>query len=137
MNLNDFYSGNEWMAYEYFGAHPEEKGVFFRVYAPRAKQVTVIGEFNFWHDTDMHCEGRGGIYSVFIPEAKEGQMYKYRIYHQDGTCTDKADPYGFGMELRPCSASIIRRRDGFTFTDDEWMSDTDKMYNRYISAAIF
>ena len=130
MNLNDFYSGNEWMAYEYFGAHPEEKGVLFRVYAPRAKRVTVIGEFNFWHDTDMRCEGRGGIYSVLIPEAKEGQMYKYRIYHQDGTCTDKADPYGFGMELRPCSASIIRRRDGFTFTDGDWMRDTDKMYNR-------
>ena len=130
MNINDFYNGNEWKAYEYFGAHIEEEGVRFRVYAPKAKRVTVIGEFNFWHDTDMSCEGRGGIYSVLIPGASEGQMYKYRIYHQDGSVTDKADPYGFGMELRPCSASIIRRRDGFQFTDREWMKDTDKKYDR-------
>lgn len=129
MNINDFYNGNEWNAHTYFGAHVEVGGVWFRVYAPKALKVTVIGEFNYWHDTEMSCEGRGGIYSVFIPKAKEGQMYKYRIYHQDGSCTDKADPYGFGMELRPCSASIIRRRDGFTFTDDAWMSNTDKMYN--------
>lgn len=129
MNINDFYNGNEWNAHTYFGAHVEVGGVWFRVYAPKALKVTVIGEFNYWHDTEMSCEGRGGIYSVFIPKAKEGQMYKYRIYHQDGSCTDKADPYGFGMELRPCSASIIRRRDGFTFTDDAWMNNTDKMYN--------
>lgn len=130
MNINDFYNGNEWKAYEYFGAHIENGGVLFRVYAPKAKRVTVIGEFNFWHDTDMEVEGRGGIYSVFIPEAAEGQMYKYRIYHQDGSVTDKADPYGFGMELRPASASIIRRRDGFQFTDWDYMNDTDKMYDR-------
>lgn len=129
MNINDFYNGNEWNAHEYFGAHIEEGGVRFRVYAPKAKRVTVIGEFNFWHDTELSREGRGGIYSVLIPDAKEGQMYKFRIYHQEGSCTDKADPYGFGMELRPCSASIIRRRDGFTFTDEEWMRNTDKGYN--------
>ncbi|MCR5701901.1 MAG: 1,4-alpha-glucan branching protein GlgB [Lachnospiraceae bacterium] len=130
MNIDDFYNGNEWKAYEYFGAHPEKDGVRFCVYAPRAKKVSVIGEFNYWRDTFMDCEGRGGIYSIFIPEAKEGQMYKYRIYHHDGTVTDKADPYGFGMELRPCSASIIRRRDGYVFSDDEWMRDCDKRYDR-------
>lgn len=130
MDLNDFYNGNEWKAYEFFGAHIEPGGVCFRVYAPKAKRVSVIGEFNFWHDTDMHVEGRGGIYSVLIPEAREGQMYKYRMYHQDGSVTDKADPYGFGMELRPASASIIRRRDGFNFTDWDFMRDTDKKYDR-------
>ncbi|MGN0153472.1 MAG: 1,4-alpha-glucan branching protein GlgB [Lachnospiraceae bacterium] len=130
MDLQDFYNGNEWKAYEYFGAHIVEGGVRFRVYAPKAKKVTVIGEFNFWHDTELVCEGRGGIYSILIPEAKEGQMYKYRIYHHDGSVTDKADPYGFGMELRPCSASIIRDRNGFAFTDKEWMEHTDKGYNR-------
>lgn len=130
MNIDDFYNGNEWKAYEYFGAHPENDGVRFRVYAPRAKKVSVIGEFNYWRDIFMECEGRGGVYSLFVPEAKEGQMYKFRIYHHDGTVTDKADPYGFGMELRPCSASIIRRRDGFSFNDDEWMRDCDKRYDR-------
>ena len=119
MNLQQFYNGNEWNVYEYFGAHITENGVEFRVYAPKAKRVTIIGEFNSWYDTPMSCQGRGGIYSVYIPGAKEGQMYKYRIYHHNGSVTDKADPYGFGMELRPCSASIIRRFDDYVFTDDQ------------------
>ena len=133
MNIDDFYNGNEWKAYEYFGAHIAEGGVYFRVYAPKACKVTVIGEFNYWHDTELSREGRGGIYTAFIPDAHEGQMYKYRIYHHDGSYTDKADPYGFGMELRPCSASIIRRRDGYLFDDHEWMSNTDKGYNRPVN----
>lgn len=130
MDLHNFYCGNEWNAYEYFGAHLENQGVRFRVYAPKAKKVTVIGEFNLWYDTELSLEGRGGIFSGFIPNAKVGQMYKYRIYHQDGSVTDKADPYGFGMEIRPCSASIIRDIHAFTFTDESWMQDKDKYYNR-------
>lgn len=130
MDIQDFYNGNEWNAHEYFGAHVTEEGVWFRVYAPKAKKVTVIGEFNFWHDTELSCGGRGGIYSICIPEAKAGQMYKYRVYHYDGSVTDKADPYGFGMELRPCSASIIREMNQFSFTDKQWMEKTDKGYNQ-------
>lgn len=57
-------------------------------------------------------------------------MYKYRIYHHDGTVTDKADPYGFGMELRPCSASIIRDMHAYTFTDDTWMQQREKNYDK-------
>lgn len=130
MNIDDFYNGNEWKAYEYFGAHIEEDGVQFRVYAPKAKKVTVIGEFNYWHDTELSCHGRGGIFEGKIAEAKAGQMYKYRIYHYDGSVTDKADPYGFGMELRPCSASIIRDRNAYVFSDEEWMKNTDKGYDQ-------
>ena len=130
MNIDDFYNGNEWKAYEYFGAHIEEDGVQFRVYAPKAKKVTVIGEFNYWHDTELSCHGRGGIFEGKIGEAKAGQMYKYRIYHYDGSVTDKADPYGFGMELRPCSASIIRDRNAYVFSDEEWMKNTDKGYDQ-------
>lgn len=130
MDLHNFYCGNEWNAYEYFGAHLENQGVRFRVYAQKAKKVTVIGEFNMWYDTELSLEGRGGIFSGLIPNAKAGQMYKYRIFHQDGSVTDKADPYGFGMEVRPCSASIIRDMHAFTFTDGSWMQDEDKYYNR-------
>ncbi len=130
MVLQDFYSGNEWRAYEYFGAHPEKQGVRFTVYAPGAYKVTVFGEFSMWHDIELSCRGRGGIYSGIVPDAKVGQMYKYRIYHHDGSVTDKADPYGFGMELRPCSASVIRDLRTFSFTDAEWMTNTDKGYNR-------
>lgn len=130
MDLQKFYSGEEWEAYKYFGAHIEEEGVHFRVYAPRAEKVTLIGEFNGWRETELGCSGRGGIHSVLVPDAKAGQMYKYRIYHHDGSVTDKADPYGFGMELRPCSASVIRDLDAFTFTDEEWMNSRDKNYDR-------
>ena len=130
MDLQNFYNGNEWYAYRYFGAHITEQGIQFRVYAPRAKKVTLIGEFNQWHDTELSNEGRGGIYSTIIADARPGQMYKYRIYHHDGTVTDKADPYGYGMELRPCSASVIRDIDAFSFTDDRWMQDREKNYNR-------
>lgn len=130
MNLQNYYSGNEWFAYKYFGAHIEEEGVNFRVYAPKAKKVTLIGEFSGWHNLEMTNNGRGGVYSLFVKKAKSGQMYKYRIYHHDGTVTDKADPYGYGMELRPCSASIIREMDSYIFTDDAWMQQRDKCYEK-------
>lgn len=130
MNLQDFYNGNEWFAYRYFGAHIEENGVRFTVYAPKAKKVTLIGEFSHWHDLIMENNGRGGIYSIFVQGAKKGQMYKYRIYHHDGTVTDKADPYGFGMELRPCSASIIRDMNAYTFADNTWMQQREKNYDK-------
>ena len=130
MDLQNFYNGNEWFAYRYFGAHVEKDGVRFTVYAPRARKVTLIGEFNFWYDTEMVNSGRGGIYSIFVKNAMPGQMYKYRIYHHDGTVTDKADPYGFGMELRPCSASIIRELDTYTFDDAVWMQQRNKGYHQ-------
>ncbi|MBQ4057992.1 MAG: 1,4-alpha-glucan branching protein GlgB [Lachnospiraceae bacterium] len=130
MNLQEYYNGNEWFAYKYFGAHVENEGVRFTVYAPKAKKVTLIGEFSCWHDLEMTNTGRGGVYSILVANAKVGQMYKYRIYHHDGTRTDKADPYGFGMELRPCSASIIRDMSAYHFTDGVWMEQRDKNYNQ-------
>lgn len=130
MDLQNFYSGNEWEAYRYFGAHMEEGGVFFRVYAPSAQRVMLIGEFSGWQELPMSCQGRGGIFTLFVPGAREGQMYKYRIFHYNGRVVDKADPYGYGMELRPASASIIRNLYGFSFSDEEWMSHREKGYNR-------
>lgn len=130
MNINDFYNGNEWNAHEYFGAHPTQQGVTFRVYAPHAKKVTLIGSFNAWHDEEMQVQGMGGIYTLTVEDAHPGQLYKYRIYHMDGTVVDKADPYGFGMEVRPCSASVIVKRDNKCFTDEEYLLHRDKLYNR-------
>lgn len=129
MDLQEFYNGNEWFAYRYFGARMEAEGVRFTVYAPRAKKVTLIGEFNCWYDMEMRNIGRGGVYYAVVKDAKPGQMYKYRIHHHDGTVTDKADPYGFGMELRPCSASIIRDMGSYAFTDIDWMKHRQKNYD--------
>lgn len=130
MDIEKFYAGDEWEAHTYFGAHPTEGGVQFRVYAPCAEKVTLIGSFNHWYDQTMDRQGRGGVYSLFVPEARIGDMYKFRIYHHDGTVTDKADPYGRQMELRPCSASIIADLREEIFTDEEWMGRRDVLYNR-------
>ena len=129
MDLEQFYNGNEWYAYQYFGAHIAEDGVEFRVYAPRARKVTLIGSFNDWKDFEMSESGRGGIYTLKVPEAKVGDLYKFRIYHHDGTWTDKSDPYGFSMELRPCSASVIVDIRENVFNDEQWMSERTKSYN--------
>lgn len=130
MDIGQFYNGNEWYAYEFFGAHINEEGVVFRTYAPRAERVTLIGSFNGWYDQEMKCLGRGGVYCLTVPGAKVGDLYKFRIYHTDGSVTDKADPYGFSMELRPCSASVVTDMTEYEFQDREWMTGRDKLYNR-------
>ena len=129
MELEEFYNGNEWYAYRYLGAHIANDGVVFRVYAPRAQKVALIGSFNGWHDQMMQRSGPSGIYTLTVSDAGEGDMYKFRIYHYDGTWTDKADPYGFSMEMRPCSASIIVNEKQGIFTDGEWMEHRSKLYD--------
>ena len=122
MNLGEYCAGGSFDAYEYFGAHPvfdngRCTGTVFRVYAPAAERVSVIGEFNGWTDTFM--EDAGGVREVFIKEAKPDMMYKLRIY-ANGGMTERCDPYGTGMELRPEFASYIRAQ-RFEFTDEEWL----------------
>ena len=89
----------------------------FRVYAPAARRVELIGEFNGWNgeNSAMKNDGRG-FYELFVPNACEGQMYKYRVYQANGRIVDKADPYAFASELRPGTASIIASLDKFKFT---------------------
>lgn len=121
MDFYNFYSGHCYDAYEFFGAHVTDQGTWFRTYAPAADNVSVIGEFNDWVDTPMNRSYDGSVWECFIPSALEGQMYKYRIYEQGGRSMDHCDPYGFGMELRPKSASIIRNLRSYEFFDWEWM----------------
>lgn len=132
MYLQDFYDGKTFDAYTYFGAHVTEDGVWFRVYAPSAQGVALIGEFNEWQGETMTRE-KGGIYTFFSQVAKVGHMYKYRIYGADGSRVEHADPYGFGMELRPASASIIVDLDTYSFTDEKWLAkrkEANKYYNQ-------
>ena len=120
MDISEYLSGNSFDSYKWLGAHPDSGGTMFRVYAPNAAAVSVIGEFNGWSDTPMNAVHSGQFYELYISGARAGQMYKYRIYHGGGF-TDHCDPYGFGMELRPNGASVIRGMDGFPFGDEEWM----------------
>ena len=121
MDFYNFYKGQSFDAYEFFGAHVTDETTWFRTYAPAANRVAVIGEFNGWNETPMDRAYDGSTWECSIPDARPGQMYKYRIYGQDGRAIDHCDPYGFGMELRPNSASVIRELRRFEFDDWDWM----------------
>lgn len=128
MFLHDYFMGTAFDAYTYFGAHPGPMGVMFRVYAPNAHKVAVIGDFNNWTE---HFLGKDewGIFSDIVEDARPGMKYKYKVYQCDGNIVDKTDPFAFGMELRPNSASVIVNMDDFIFTDEEWMRTRTKNYN--------
>ena len=130
MNLSDFYSGKEFEAYTFLGAHVTEFGTVFRTYAPAARHVAVIGEFNGWNESPMHPIEDGKFWECYVDGAHHGQMYKYRIYRQDGTFRDHQDPYGFYSELRPGTASVIYDMDRFYFHDDDFMHSRDDFRSR-------
>ena len=119
--------------YEIFkklGAHPTtidgKKGVHFAVWAPHAKEVYVIGSFNGWDESShpmRRLEPSGqGIYACFVPEAKEGDLYKYLIIAADGRKLYKADPYANQAEFRPGTASRVADLSRIKWTDGAWMT---------------
>ncbi len=117
MDFYGFYTGKIFDAYKYLGAHTEKQEVTFRTFAPSASRIALIGEFNDWQESDMNKVYDGNFWECYIPEAKAGQMYKYRIYDRNDNPVDHCDPYGFGMELRPNSASIVRDMTKYKFKD--------------------
>ncbi|MBQ7065282.1 MAG: 1,4-alpha-glucan branching protein GlgB [Lachnospiraceae bacterium] len=130
MNMDEFYRGTAFDCYEYFGAHLEENGVVFRVYAPNAKGVCVIGEFSNWENIEMTQKWQPQVYECYVENAKKGMLYKYRIYGGDGSVTEHCDPYGFSMELRPNFASVIVDLKEYEFTDEKWLVKRVKNYNK-------
>ena len=128
MNLHGFYTGGAFDAYEYFGAHPEDGGVVFRAYAPRAERVSVMGEFSGWKELPMEPLGQSGVWIGFAKDAGAGQMYKYCVTGANGT-QHHCDPYGFGMELRPGACSVIRDLRAYAFTDAAWMARRTRCFD--------
>ena len=135
MDIYGFYKGEVFGAYEFLGAHPDKEGTVFRTYAPNASKVSLIGDFSEWEDIPMEKILDGNFYKVSCPKAKEGMRYKYRIYDRNGNFIDHCDPYGFGMEVRPGTCSVIRSIESYRFTDKEWLSKRtdcrDKPMNIY------
>ena len=136
MDFYGFYTGKIFDAYKYLGAHISRgkngkvEEVVFRTFAPSASRISVIGEFNGWTETPLEKVHDGNFWEMISKEAKPGMMYKYRIYDRAGNCIDHCDPYGYGMELRPNTASIIRDMDAYKFHDGKWMkkrSDHSKL----------
>ena len=129
LDLYLFGQGTHYDIYKKMGAHPMtldgHKGVYFAVWAPNAKGVSVIGEFNDWEeDADpMTKVGEIGVFECFVPDAQVGQLYKFYITTQDGEGLYKSDPYGNWAELRPGTASRIADISNFHWSDGIWMKN--------------
>jgi 1,4-alpha-glucan branching enzyme len=128
-DLHLFGEGKLYKAYEKLGAqvctHQGVRGVNFAVWAPNAKRVSVVGDFNEWDGRrhPMRSRGGAGIWELFIPDMNEGVVYKFEILPQNGDAPFlKADPYASSGELRPKTASIVRDLSGYEWQDGEWMN---------------
>ena len=121
-----FYSGRDCRAFDYMGAHPfvqdGEQGYLFRVYAPEAEKVSVMGEFNDWNrDADYMTRDEQGIWEKFIPNIPDYAAYKYSVWAKSGDVFDKSDPYGFHFETRPGNATKAYDIDGYEWGDASWL----------------
>ena len=122
-----FNKGDHHRMYEKLGAHYAEVngvgGIQFAVWAPSARSVSVIGNFNGWdrRKHTMRVLGSSGIWEIFIPGLPEGELYKFHVKTQFGFVMDKTDPYGFEMELRPRTASKVNFLSQFVWSDDKWI----------------
>jgi len=123
-----FSQGVHYRIFERLGAHPINHqgvvGVSFAVWAPGAKRVSLVADFNHFdgHANLMRSLGHSGIFEIFIPGLKPGEKYKFEIKTQANELKLKSDPYAFSAELRPSTASIVSDLHQFKFDDDEWMS---------------
>lgn len=124
--------GTHYDTYEKLGAHLRTakglRGVHFAVWAPNARRVSVVGDFNSWDGRQnvMRARGSSGIWEIFLPEISEGAIYKYEILPRDGPPLLKADPYGFGAELRPKSGSVVADLERHAWNDKKWMDARSK-----------
>ncbi|WP_394962767.1 1,4-alpha-glucan branching protein GlgB [Candidatus Allofournierella excrementigallinarum] len=120
-----FKQGNNFEAYRFFGAHFDcrggDEGVVFRVWAPHAKAVSVVGDFNSWVP-GSHPMARldEGVWEAFIPGIREYDVYKFCLTTRQDELVFKADPYAFHAETRPSNASKVYRLEGYEWNDGEW-----------------
>lgn len=121
-----FHEGNLFQSYRMLGAHltieAGVSGVRFSVWAPHAREVRVVGDFNRW-DGSKHVMQKislWGVWSLFVPAVKEGDYYKYEIATSGGATLHKADPYAFWSEVKPGTASRIASLEGYEWADQAW-----------------
>ena len=127
MDLHLIGEGNHFEKYKLMGAHVREHegvwGVGFAVWAPSADRVSVVGNFNHWdgREHQMRVLGSSGVWEIFIPGLREGEVYKFEIRARNGDVFEKADPYAQQMELRPNTASVVHYPKAYHWGDDEWV----------------
>ena len=138
-----FGQGTHYDVYRKLGAHPlkdgKKEGVYFAVWAPNAQAVSVIGEFNDWDEQAdlMTKAGPIGVFEIFVPEAKIGQLYKFFIVGMNGEHIYKADPYANEAELRPGTASRITDIQSYKWKDATWMKNRQKFDENKDAMAIY
>ena len=131
-----FHRGEYRQAYEYFGAHPTRNSTVFRIWAPSAKSVAVVGDFNDWiarEEDYCHKITNEGIWEVEIKKIKKGNLYKYQIETSWGEKILKSDPYAFYSELRPQTASIVNGNPKFRWGDKKWLNSREIGYAKPIN----
>jgi len=133
--------GRHYDTYEKLGAHLRTvdgvTGVHFAVWAPSARRVSVVGDFNRWDGRvhPMRARGSSGIWELFLPDQGEGAIYKYEILDPQGTLLPlKSDPYGFAAELRPKTGSVVARLDKYEWKDSEWVEQ--RAHKRWLEQPI-
>jgi 1,4-alpha-glucan branching enzyme len=126
-DLSRFNAGDDPSAYEALGAHPHTidgtSGIHFAVWAPNARWVSVVGNFNHWDGRrhQMRVVGSSGVWEIFVPDLGAGELYKYEIKTREGHLSLKADPYAFAAELRPKTASVTADLGRHVWKDDAWL----------------
>lgn len=128
-----FHQGTNYKAYDYFGAHPckmeQQEGYIFRVWAPNAQGVSVVGDFNEWNaeaNPMTNLEGES-VWECFIPRLKQYDLYKFCIFAKDGRRLLKADPYAFHAQTAPENASKLYDISGYRWTDSEWKKQRSEL----------
>lgn len=122
-----FNKGTNYQVYNHLGSHPVTlhniEGIIFRVWAPNAQAISVIGNFNYWDKRvhQMRSLGASGVWELFVPHLNTGEIYKYAITGKYGRYREKADPFQFYGELRPQTGSITRSLNGYQWRDDAWI----------------
>jgi 1,4-alpha-glucan branching enzyme len=143
MDLYLFNEGNHFNLYDKLGAHPfktdDTEGTYFAVWAPNARDVYVIGDFNGWNHTSHRLQHRGvsGIWEGAIKGVKAGSAYKYYIASQyDDYTVEKADPFAFFSEVPPKTASVVWDIE-YTWNDREWMQERHRKNRLDVPISIY
>ena len=135
MDLQRFYAGACFDAYRYLGGHMEAEGGVFRTFAPSAAGVSLLAEWEDWQERPMERVLDGNFWEVRSPGAVPGQRYKYRIWKRDGSFLDHCDPYGFWMEKRPHTASVLcGPEQDYIFSDQAWMAARTTCQDRPVTS---